>query len=93
MKCLFNIPVKDTQCGLKCIPLKAYHEIRTRLTERRFVFDVELASLLIRKKYQLEQVAIDWQESPGSTVKISSAFRMAASLLVIRLRLFLGNNN
>ena len=42
---------------------------------------------------QLEQVAIDWQESPGSTVKISSAFRMAASLLVIRLRLFLGNNN
>ena len=93
VKCLFNIPVKDTQCGLKCIPLKAYHEIRNRLTERRFVFDVELASLLIRKKYQLEQVAIDWQESPGSTVKISSAFRMAASLLVIRLRLFLGNNN
>ena len=93
VNCLFNIPVKDTQCGLKCIPLKAYHEIRNRLTERRFVFDVELASLLIRKKYQLEQVAIDWQESPGSTVKISSAFRMAASLLIIRLRLFLDNNN
>ena len=93
VKCLFNIPVKDTQCGLKCIPLKAYHEIRNRLTERRFVFDVELASLLIRNEYQLEQIAIDWQESPGSTVKMSSAFRMAASLLVIRLRLFLGNNN
>ena len=88
VKCLFNIPVKDTQCGLKCIPLKAYHEIRNRLTERRFVFDVELASLLIRNEYQLEQIAIDWQESPGSTVKMSSAFRMAASLLVIRLRLF-----
>ncbi len=89
VKCLFNIPVKDTQCGLKCIPLEGYQEVRNNLTEKRFVFDVELASHLVRKKYKLQQIPIDWQESPGSTVKITSAFRMAFSLIIIRLKLFL----
>jgi len=87
VKCVFFIPVKDTQCGMKCIPLKAYREICHRLTERRFVFDVELAALLTRKGYTLKQIPIDWQESPGSTVKLSSAIRMLTSLFIIRIRL------
>ena len=87
VKCVFFIPVKDTQCGMKCIPLKAYREICNRLTERRFVFDVELAALLTRKGYALKQIPIDWQESPGSTVKLSSAIRMLISLFIIRIKL------
>ncbi|MEC8657820.1 MAG: hypothetical protein VXY33_01330, partial [Verrucomicrobiota bacterium] len=66
-----------------------YQEVRNNLTEKRFVFDVELASHLVRKKYKLQQIPIDWQESPGSTVKITSAFRMAFSLIIIRFKLFL----
>lgn len=87
VKFTFNLPLRDTQCGLKCLPTEAYQKISHHLKEKRFVFDIELAAHLTRQKYKLKEIPINWHESPGSTINIRSAFRMLISLFVIRWRL------
>ena len=87
VKFTFNLPVRDTQCGLKCLPTKAYQKIQNKLMEKRFVFDVELAAHLTRQGYKLKEIPVNWHESPGSTINIKSAFKMLFSLFVIRWRL------
>ncbi|MFL2479615.1 MAG: glycosyltransferase [Verrucomicrobiales bacterium] len=87
VKFTFNLPVRDTQCGLKCLPTKAYQKIQNKLIEKRFVFDIELAAHLTRQGYKLKEIPVNWHESPGSTINIKSAFKMLFSLFVIRWRL------
>lgn len=87
VKFTFNLPVRDTQCGLKCLPTKAYQKIQNKLMEKRFVFDIELAAHLTRQGYKLKEIPVNWHESPGSTINIKSAFKMLFSLFVIRWRL------
>jgi dolichyl-phosphate beta-glucosyltransferase len=89
VKFTFNLPVRDTQCGLKCLPTKAYQKVQNKLMEKRFVFDVELAAHLMRLGYKLKEIPINWHESPGSTINIKSAFKMLISLFVIRWRLLI----
>lgn len=89
VKFTFNLPVRDTQCGLKCLPTKAYQKIQNKLMEKRFVFDIELAAHLTRQGYKLKEIPVNWHESPGSTINIKSAFKMLFSLFVIRWRLLI----
>lgn len=92
VRCIFSLPVKDTQCGLKCLPIEAYQQVRPFLIERRFVFDLELAAYLKRAGFFLKEVPISWNESPGTTLNLKSAFRMLLSLFAVRLRLFAKNS-
>lgn len=92
VKITFNLPVRDTQCGLKCLPTKAYQMIQNKLMEKRFVFDVELAAHLTRQGYKLKEIPINWHESPGSTINIKSAFKMLISLYVVRWRLLISKS-
>ncbi len=92
VKFTFNLPVRDTQCGLKCLPTKAYQKVQNKLMEKRFVFDVELAAHLTRIGYKLKEIPINWHESPGSTINIKSAFKMLISLFVIRWRLLINKS-
>lgn len=84
---LFSLPVRDTQCGLKFVPNSAFREFRGKLVERRFCFDVELASWLVRTGVPITGVPIKWKESPGSKIRFSSAVQMIFSLLALRFRL------
>ncbi len=84
---LFDLPVPDTQCGLKIIPHAAARQVRREMQERRWCFDVELTCLLLRNKVTLLPVPIDWSESPGSKIRPGTAFEMAASLVRLRRRL------
>ncbi len=92
VKFTFNLPVRDTQCGLKCLPTKAYQKVQNKLMEKRFVFDVELAAHLTRLGYKLKEIPINWHESPGSTINIKSAFKMLISLFAIRWRLLINKS-
>ena len=83
----FRLPVRDTQCGLKAVPAAAYREIRPKLRERRFVFDVELAARLVRSGVAVREFPISWHESPGTRMKLSSATRMLFALVGVRWRL------
>jgi dolichyl-phosphate beta-glucosyltransferase len=83
----FHLPVRDTQCGLKCIPAEAYLQIRHHLVEKRFVFDVELCTQLVRAGFDIRENPISWSESSGSTLNFKSALRMLFSLMGVRWRI------
>jgi glycosyltransferase involved in cell wall biosynthesis len=83
---LFDIPIPDTQCGLKFVSAARYREIRPQLREMRFCFDVELTCLLLRAGVGILPVPIDWHESPGGKVHARAIIEMIASLLRLRRR-------
>ncbi len=87
VKLTFHLPVRDTQCGLKCLPAEAYWKVRHHLVEKRFVFDVELCMQLVREGYLIRENPISWNESSGSTLNMKSALRMLISLVGVRWRI------
>jgi dolichyl-phosphate beta-glucosyltransferase len=83
-----GLTIYDSQCGLKVVRRHAYTTIARELTERRFVFDVELVLRLLRHGFGIREVPIDWSEIPGSKVRLlRDSWRMATGLLRIRERL------
>jgi glycosyltransferase involved in cell wall biosynthesis len=83
---LFDIPVPDTQCGLKFVSAASYRDLRSRLREMRFCFDVELTCLLLAAGVEIIPVPIDWHESPGGKVHPRAIVEMIASLMRLRRR-------
>jgi dolichyl-phosphate beta-glucosyltransferase len=84
---LTGMEIYDSQCGLKVIRRTAYAAIETQLREKRFAFDVELALLLIKSGFKICEVPINWEEVPGSKVKIfRDSIRMFSGVLRIRQR-------
>jgi dolichyl-phosphate beta-glucosyltransferase len=77
----------DSQCGLKVIRSMAFAAIEENLSETRFVFDVELALLLLQSGFRIREVPINWREVPGSKVSlIKDSIRMFSGILRIRKR-------
>lgn len=82
-KCSFH----DTQCGLKVVPSRGYRLVRGRLSERGYVFDVELLVALSACGVTIRECPIPWVEKPGSKIKIlRDGPTMLAGLLRIRSR-------
>jgi dolichyl-phosphate beta-glucosyltransferase len=82
---LTGIEIYDSQCGLKVIRRTAYAAIEKQLSEKRFAFDVELTLLLIKGGFKIREVPINWEEVPGSKVKIlRDSIRMFSGVLRIR---------
>ena len=88
----FGLPVRDTQCGFKVIPKHRYQAVRPKLSEHRFVFDVELAARLIRSGCTIREFPISWEESPGTRLRLGSALRMITALIRVRWRLTISRN-
>jgi len=83
---LFEIPVPDTQCGLKFVSAARYRDVRPHLREMRFCFDVELTCVLLHEGVNILAVPIDWHESPGGKVHPRAIVEMIASLRRLRRR-------
>jgi dolichyl-phosphate beta-glucosyltransferase len=84
---LTGIEIYDSQCGLKVIRRTAYAAIEKQLSEKRFSFDVELTLLLIKSGFKIREVPINWEEVPGSKVKIlRDSIRMFSGVVRIRQR-------
>jgi glycosyltransferase involved in cell wall biosynthesis len=82
---LLDIPVYDSQCGLKMVPRRAYESVAAKLQIKGFAFDVELMVALLDTGCQIEEVPIDWSEVPGGKVKLfRDSWRMARDVLKIR---------
>jgi len=86
VRVLFQPPVPDTQCGFKIVPKSAYEHIKPSLQERQFIFDIELTMRLVDTAVPLRHEPVAWEESPGTTLRITSAMRMLWSLFSLRLR-------
>ncbi|CAK4177422.1 unnamed protein product [Aphanomyces euteiches] len=76
--------VQDTQCGFKLFDRKAAQLIFPPLHIERWGFDVELLYLAFQRKISVHEVAVHWQEIPGSKLDVVSAtFSMLREMLLI----------
>jgi len=82
-----RIPVYDSQCGLKLLPAAAFEKIRPLAHVPGFAFDVELLCLLLDSGCQVQEVPIDWHETPGGKVRlVHDSLRMFRDVFAIRQR-------
>lgn len=89
---LLGVRFQDTQCGAKIIPAKAYREIRGRLLEHGFIFDVELLVALKELSIDVLEQPIPWQEVDGGKVSpLRDSWAMLSALMRVRKRLKSGH--
>jgi dolichyl-phosphate beta-glucosyltransferase len=77
----------DTQCGFKLFEHDAAKNIFSKLTIKRFGFDVEVIYIAIRKLgLRLKEVPVIWVDSKNTKVRlVRDSFRMFLDLLWIRI--------
>jgi dolichyl-phosphate beta-glucosyltransferase len=80
----------DSQCGFKGLTAKATNDILTRCTINRWAFDPEILAVGKKLGYKIKEFPVIWVNDPESKVKMSSIFKMAIDLLVIRWNLIIG---
>ncbi len=84
---LLDVPVYDSQCGLKLVPRAAFERVAERLEVRGFAFDVELMVALLDTGCAIQEVPIDWHEVSGGKVSLlRDSWRMARDVWRIRTR-------
>ncbi|MEM1158599.1 MAG: glycosyltransferase [Verrucomicrobiota bacterium] len=84
---LLEIPVYDSQCGIKIIPAGTFRAFASDCREFGFAFDTELLLLLKRERCAIREEAIDWHDTPGSKVNVvRDGMRMIGTLLRLRNR-------
>lgn len=82
-----GMEIYDSQCGLKIVRTEIFAALADQLRETGFVFDVELALLLLQQGHRVCEVPIDWRETPGSKVRLlRDSLRMFAGLQRIQAR-------
>ncbi|MGB0419316.1 MAG: glycosyltransferase [Opitutales bacterium] len=87
-----GVQIRDTQCGIKCIPADYYQSIASTLRERGFVFDLELLTALQASGYPIYSVAITWREVAGGKIDAwKDMWPMLAGMIRIRNRLRAGD--
>lgn len=88
----FVLPgVRDTQAGFKLFKREVAIDVFKKMTINRFLFDLEILTIANIKKYKIDKVYVDWQDRPGSTVRIYvDTMRSGRDLLLIMMRKFIG---
>ncbi len=67
---LFDINIKDTQCGFKLFNKSYAKSVFKKISSYRFSFDVELVLLLNEKKIEIKELPTKWVHKPGSKLNI-----------------------
>lgn len=87
-----GVHIRDTQCGIKCVPVDDYQLIAPTLRERGFIFDLELLTALQARGYPMYTVAITWWEVAGGKIDPwKHMWSMLAGMFRIRSRLRAGD--
>jgi dolichyl-phosphate beta-glucosyltransferase len=77
--------IGDTQAGLKAFTHAAAKDLFARQTINGLLFDVEILMLAHRRNYRVEKAYVDWQDKPGSTIRLG---RDSARALLDLTKLF-----
>ncbi len=82
---VLDVDHTDTQCGLKAFRADVARVLFGHARVDGFAFDVELFVLVERYGFSLQEVAVDIENSPRSTVNVArDAVRLLVDLLRIR---------
>ena len=88
LQTLALVDLRDTQCGFKAFRQAACREIFSRQVVEGFAFDVEILLLAERLGFMVEDLPVEWINSPESKVEIiSDSLSMLRDTLQIRRRL------
>ncbi len=75
----------DTQCGFKAFRRDAAREIFSRQRLDGFSFDVEILALAAALDLRVEDLPVDWENSPGSTLRLlQDGWTMLRDLVAVR---------
>ncbi len=66
----FDIPVYDSQCGLKVFRADRYRAVASAVLDHRWIWDTELLLLFHRSGWDVEEFPIDWRETQGSKIRM-----------------------
>lgn len=83
MRLITGLPFRDTQCGFKLFETRAAHQIFPRQRLDGFGFDVEVLFIARQLGYRAVEVAVHWNDVPGTTVSLR---RGAAAFLADPVR-------
>ena len=68
--CLFDIRIKDTQCGFKLFHNSYAKKVFNKISSYRFSFDVELVLILSKYKIGIKELPVNWTHKTGSKLNI-----------------------
>ena len=75
--------INDTQCGFKLFSREASKWLFPNQHIERWCFDPELLVIGRKRKMEIAEVPVEWNEIEGSKMKVSSMVKMAIDLIRI----------
>jgi dolichyl-phosphate beta-glucosyltransferase len=77
--------ISDTQCGFKLLRKAAAQDLFSVARINGYGFDLELLYIAQRRGYRIDEVPINWEDKPGSKVRVvRDGIRMLQELLSVR---------
>lgn len=90
IKVLFNLPVRDTQTGLKVFRREVLDSVFHRLLVKAYAYDVELLAVAVRFGYRVREmpVVLDFKRAmTWGRIKLSDVIRIFTDTLAVFYRL------
>ena len=87
---LFDVGVKDTQCGCKAFKRKVLQNVLCDVESNGFEFDAELLFKCKRKGYTVEEVPVTWSYKSDSKLDLSmDTLKMGKGVLKLWVKTYL----
>jgi cellulose synthase/poly-beta-1,6-N-acetylglucosamine synthase-like glycosyltransferase len=87
---LFNLNVKDTQCGCKAFKREALQNVLHTVESNGFEFDAELLFKCKRNGYTIKEVPVTWSYKPDSKLNlVNDTLKMGKGVLKLWLKTYI----
>lgn len=84
---LFNLHIKDTQCGCKAFKREAIEKALQEVESNGFEFDAELLFRCRKMGYKIKEIPVSWSYKPDSKVNLfSDSLKMGKGVLKLWLK-------
>ena len=84
---MFNLKYSDYLCGFKGFRKEIVKELFEKVSEKGWVFDVELMYYIKIRKYSVKEVPIEWEEKEGSKITNRTVIKMLKNLFTLKKKL------
>lgn len=87
---LFNLNVKDTQCGCKAFKKEVLEKVLYTVESNGFDFDAELLFKCKKNGYRIKEVPVTWSYRPDSKLKLfQDTLKMGRSVLKLWVKTYI----
>ena len=87
IRVLFNIKLKDSQCGFKVFHKNYALKVFKKISSFRFAFDIELIILLKKSKIKIIELPLKWVHQNGSKLNLLYDMpKMIYDIFIIRFK-------